>query len=338
VELVFLDNEPTLWSSTHRDVHPERVSYDELLGKTIAYAAAVRQADPRAVIAGYSAWGWPALFVSGVDADAPKTLRTDRRQHGGQDLLPWFLARVREDEERTGRKLLDVLDVHFYPQGKDLGIGKKGGTDPQTAARRIRSTRALWDPAYRDESWIAEPVRLIPRLREAIAAGRPGLGISIGEYNFGAEEHVSGGLAVAEALGRFGELGVDAAFYWTYPPRGSAAYWAFRAFRNYDGRGSRFLDISLPVRSAAPALSAFAARDEAKRTLTVVLLNLDPLEERDAQLRLLRCGAAQPGQAFAYAGGAEGLSAEPLAAVGGQPAARRLPAWSITVLEVPLLR
>lgn len=338
VDLVFLDNEPTLWSSTHRDVHPERVSYDELLAKTVAYGTAVREADPRAVIAGFSAWGWPALFVSGVDADVPLRLRTDRRQHGGQDLLPWFLAGVRDHERQAGKKILDVLDVHFYPQGKDLGIGKTGGTDPETAARRIRATRALWDPSYRDESWIGEPVRLIPRLREAIAAGRPGLGISIGEYNFGAEEHLSGGLAVAEALGRFGSLGVDAAFYWTYPPHGSAAYWAFRAFRNYDGRGSHFLDISLPARSAAPALSVFAARDPATRALTVVLLNLDPREARDAQIRLSRCGTAQPGRSFQYAGGAEGLSPEALPAADGQPALRRLPAWSITVLEVPLQR
>ena len=51
------------------------------------------------------------------------------------------------------------------------------------------------------------------RLREWIASENPGLGISIGEWNFGAEEHMSGGLAVAEALGRFGALGLKAAFY-----------------------------------------------------------------------------------------------------------------------------
>ena len=65
-------------------------------------------------------------------------------------------------------------------------------------ALRIRSVRALWDPAYRDESWIGEPVRLIPRLRDWIAKNAPGVRISIGEYNFGAEKHMSGGLAVAD--------------------------------------------------------------------------------------------------------------------------------------------
>ena len=51
-----LDNEPTLWSATHRDVHPEPTGYDELLERTIAYASAVRRADPNAKIAGPAEW------------------------------------------------------------------------------------------------------------------------------------------------------------------------------------------------------------------------------------------------------------------------------------------
>ena len=54
-KLVFewiLDNEPGLWSTTHRDVHPTPLTYDELLERTIAYGTAIRKADPDAVIAG----------------------------------------------------------------------------------------------------------------------------------------------------------------------------------------------------------------------------------------------------------------------------------------------
>ena len=41
-----LDNEPMLWNSTHRDVHPNATSYDELRDRTYQYAAAVKSADP----------------------------------------------------------------------------------------------------------------------------------------------------------------------------------------------------------------------------------------------------------------------------------------------------
>ena len=43
-----LDNEPMLWNSTHRDVHPQGVSYDEIRDLTYAYAAALKGADPSA--------------------------------------------------------------------------------------------------------------------------------------------------------------------------------------------------------------------------------------------------------------------------------------------------
>jgi len=66
-----------------------------------------------------------------------------------------------------------------------------------------------------DESWINERMRLLPLLREWVAQNHPGLGISIGEWNFGAESHMSGALATAEALGRFGTEGLTSAYYWT---------------------------------------------------------------------------------------------------------------------------
>jgi hypothetical protein len=99
-------------------------------------------------------------------------------------------------------------------------------------------------------------VELIPRMQKLIAENYPGRGVMIGEYNFGAEQHMSGGLAVAEALGRFAQGGVRAAFYWTYPPDRSPAFWAFRAYRNFDGAGGHFLEESLPTRPAPPGVVA----------------------------------------------------------------------------------
>jgi hypothetical protein len=202
VQMYILDNEPMLWNSTHRDVHPEPVTYDELLDRTLRYGAAVRAADPDAVIAGPALWGWPAYFFSAKDAAEGFRNKPDRLAHDDVPLLAWYLQKLRAYERKTGVRVLDVVDVHFYPQAEHVG-GANGGTDARTAALRMRSTRALWDPTYTDESWIADVVRLLPRMQEIIAENYPGRGLSIGEYNFGAETHVSGGVALAEALGRF---------------------------------------------------------------------------------------------------------------------------------------
>ena len=333
LHMVILDNEPALWNSTHRDVHPEPVGYDELLERLIAYGTAVRKADPEVVIAGPASWGWPEYHYSAKDTAAGYLLRPDRRAHGDEPLLPWLLGKLREHREKTGVRILDVVDVHFYPQAKGVGIGTKGATDAATAALRLRSTRALWDPLYIDESWIGEPVRLIPRLRDWIKKKDPGLGISIGEYNFGAEEHMSGGLALAEALGHFGAEGVTSAFYWTSPPRNSPAFHAFRAFRNFDGRGGRFLDVSLPVRADGD-VSLFASRDPGRTRLVVVLLNRSASTPAALTLHARGCRLQGPVRSFAYAGGEAGLSERP--ALQPQRASTVelvLPPWSMTVLE-----
>ncbi len=328
VHLYILDNEPMIWNNTHRDVHPEPLTYDELLDRTIRYATAIRKADPEAKIAGPAEWGWTHYLYSAVDTAAGVRVRPDRRKHDDLPLIVWYLKKLREHEQKTGVRLLDVLDLHFYPQ-TDAGLWGSSKVDPASAALRIRSTRSLWDPDYEDESWIKEEVRLIPRMQEWIRDNYPGLGTAIGEYNFGAEDHMSGGLAQAEALGRFGQFGLTAAYYWTYPPKDSPAFWAFRAFRNYDGKGARFLDESVPAKSGN-GVSLFASRGADKKQLVLVALNLDPKAAAKTRVDLKGCGAVQLRRALTYGGDPKGFA--PLA--GAKATELTLPPYSINVLEL----
>ena len=332
-DLVILDNEPMLWNDTHRDVHPQPATYDELLDRTVRYGTAVRKAAPKSLIAGPAEWGWPAYFHSAADSAVSLRIRPDRRAHGDERLITWYLKQLAAHEKKTGVKLLDVVDVHFYPQGKGIGLGEGGNTDGETNARRIRSTRALWDPTYKDESWIAEEIQLIPRMKEWVKSSYPGLKTAIGEYNFGAEKHMSGGLALAEALGRFGQQDLYAAFYWTYPPESSPAFWAFRAYRDYDGQGAHFEDWSLPT-SAPEGASLFAARDQAQTKATLVLLNLSPADALEGTVTLKGCPAVERQRVFSYAGDPKGFALVDVA-VGKSV---RLPAYSITVMELSFAR
>jgi hypothetical protein len=171
-------------------------------------------------------------------------------------------------------------------------------------------------------------------MREWVDRSWPGTGIMIGEWSFGGETHMSGALATAEALGRFAEYGVDAAFYWTVPPPESPAAFAFRAYRDFDGHGARFGDYFIPS-TATPGTSVFASRDESGKRVVLVALNLSPANEVVASIDFSACGS--PGQIVArsFTGQRPGFMPIPAAVAAGY-LHLILPAYSITVLDLHL--
>ncbi len=234
-----LDNEPMLWNSTHRDVHPQPTSYDEMRERTFAYAAAVKAADPTARTLGPVVWGWTAYFWSALDAavgGAWWNNPIDRLAHGNVPFVEWYLQQMRTYEQQHGTRILDYLDVHFYPPG--VALAPAG--DAATQALRLRSTRLLWDRSYPEESWIAQPVYLLPRMREWTDANYPGTGTAITEYNWGALDSINGALAQADVLGILGREGLDLATLWAPPAAGDPGAFAFRMYRNADGAGHGF--------------------------------------------------------------------------------------------------
>lgn len=241
-----LDNEPMLWSATHRDVHAAPVSYDEIRDLTYRYGAAVKAADPTAQTLGPVVWGWSAYFYSAADGDwwlgAP-----DRNAHGGMAFLPWYLDQMKQYEQAHGVRILDYLDIHYYPQQSGVALQQAGSSATQEL--RLRSTRALWDNSYVDESWINEPVYLIPRMQEWIDSYYPGTKLAISEYNWGGLEHINGALTQAEVLGLFGREGVDLATIWDPPAANQPGAYAFRMYLNYDGNNGRFGDTSIYANS-----------------------------------------------------------------------------------------
>jgi hypothetical protein len=265
VRFYAMDNEPALWNSTHRDVHPQPLSYDELWTRTLDYASAAKARDPQAQVLGPESWGWCEYFWSAVDGCSNGS---DRAAHGGLGLLEWYLAQVRADQLATGVRKVDVLDVHYYPQA-----GTALNDDEGLAAKRLRTVKSLYDTTYVDESWIGQPVRLIPRLRQMIAARCPGLGIGISEYNFGGDDGISSALAQAEALAVFGREGVTLATRWVAPANGSRCQDAFRMYLDYDGAGGKVSGTSVRATSTkVDSIGAYAI-DGSDGRLFVLLFN-----------------------------------------------------------------
>jgi hypothetical protein len=103
-----MDNEPEVWNGTHDDIITTTITAEAFLQKYFAVAKAARAKFPSIKITGTVApneWQWYAWNNN-------KVVGTDGKSY------PWmeyFIKRIGEEQAATGVRLLDVLDIHFYP-------------------------------------------------------------------------------------------------------------------------------------------------------------------------------------------------------------------------------
>lgn len=278
-----LDNEPELWHTTHPRLRGSaigstgrNVTYAELLQRTVDYAAAIKDVSADALVFGPVNYGWQGMVRLQDAADA-----------GGRDFVTFYLQQMAAAGAARGRRLVDVLDVHWYPEA--TGRSSDGtavrvtgdNTDPGVVTARKQAPRSLWDATYTESSWITRngtqgPLRLLPRLQAKIDASYPDTRLAITEYSYGAGGHISGAIAQADVLGIFGRHGVFAAAHWRTGTSDHAFIWgAFDMFRNYDGNNGSFGNTSVRVtNSDARNTSAYASLDSGKPgRLVLVCIN-----------------------------------------------------------------
>jgi len=283
VKLFTLDNEVMLWNSTHRDLHPNGPTYDEIWGKGLAYATAIKQQEPDALVTGPVTWGYCDLFTSADDAARGNCFEgTDRTNHGGLPFIAWYLQQVCANPLAGGKHPVDYVDLHYYPQGTNVALNNDDST--ATAARRLKSVRELYDATWVSDSWIGgtgdndanhyNKPNLIPRVKAWINQYCPGTKLAITEYNWGNDNTGSGAVAQAEVLAVFAREGVDMATRWVAPDPNTKAERGFSIFLNYDGAGGKVQGDSVAATSAnVDQIGAYAFHGN-QRTF-VLLTNKD---------------------------------------------------------------
>lgn len=306
-----LDNEPGLWGETlppgwqpgvqwqtdpspegrtHGALHPYAPTFVELRDKTIAHAGAIKDVNPNALVFGGVGYGWND-FVSLQDAP-DKNAHTAPSHPGGDEsgemhFYEYLLQQTAAAEAAQGRTLMDVIDLHWYSEAQGGGVRiVENNNDPAVVAARVQATRSLWDPTYTETSWISQwgtwvgspgnpgPVRLLPRVQRDIDDFKPGTKIAFTEYNFGGTNHISGGIAQADALGIFGRDQVFAASFWSLHGDSQAQFasGAFKMFLDYDGEGGAFGDTSIQAATNSISQSSvYASVDAADPSQVVVV-------------------------------------------------------------------
>lgn len=335
-----LDNEPGLWSSTHRDVHPAPSNYDEVWLRSRDFALAIKQQDPAAQTWGPVPWGWCEYFTSEADLLSSGLCgpgnfnHPDREAHGDQPFLEWYLDQVCAHHAATGVRVIDWLDIHYYPQSD--GVVAFNGVEGSAAvqALRLRSLKDLYHPTYVEESYIQMPVRLIPRMKELIANSCPALAdvrLALTEYNWGPDNSATGALAQGEALAIFGREGLDAAMRWVMPAANSAVEQAYRMFLDYDGAGAKVAGDSVrAVSSNIDDVGAYAV-DSPQRTFVLLFNKATGARTANLAFAQARNGAYTM---FRYANAAA-LAPAGGGTVNGTSLTLSLPARSATLVVLP---
>jgi hypothetical protein len=344
-----LDNEPDIWHETHEEIRskvngkPGILSYDDMVQRTIAYAAAIKSVAPTAQVLGGVVATWSGATSLGRWPTPDPTA-------GTADFLDYYLKKMRAAEQAAGQRLVDVLDVHWYSEVRVAGKRVNDDSAPQTpelARARMQAPRSLWDPTYDEKSWVNEvsggPVRLIPRLREKIAAHYPGTKIAITEYYYGRGGDISGGIAQADVLGIFGREGVYAANLWpladvsAYGGSGVRAYaYAFGAlkmFRDYDGNRSTFGNTGIAASTSDfEKTSVYASVDAGhpERVIVVAINKTDrPLS---AAVSLTHPVALSRAEVYTLTDGAPNPTRQPDLALPGNTFSYTLPAMSVSTM------
>jgi|GEM_PF-618682 len=337
-----LENEPSIWFSSHRDAQPVGPTMKDIGDRLVSFASMIKSLDPGAQTLAPEEWGYDGYFLSGADQQYTKAhnfdgVYPDRINNGGALYYPYLLQRMKSASDAAGKRLFDVLTVHYYPQS-----GEFEG-NPETATLQLlrnRSTRSLWDPAYIDESYIKDEadnkVMLIPRLKQWVATYYPGTDIGITEYNWGAENLINGATTQADIMGIIGrEGGVRFAIRWTAPPTNSFVSNAFKMYRNYDGAKSAFGETSVSTTTSANAdfLSAFGAVRCADGAVTLMVVNKD-LASAPLSIDVASFAAGASAQVWQLSG-TNVIQQKASVAIAQNALSTTVPAQSITLFVIP---
>lgn len=269
-----LDNEPSLWQHTHSLVQQEPLSCAELIEKSVDLASVVKTMDGGAEVFGPALFGYSAYdsFAGAPDWSELKS---------GNDyrwFIDYYLDEMRKAETANGKRLLDVLDLHYYTEAKGAcGERMCSHYDNDECIRaRLDSVRSLYDPNYRENSWItstgAKFFPLLPNIRQSVEQYYPDTKIGFTEYNFGGGDHISGGVLEADVLGTFAEYGVYFASIWSFD-KNEYQLGAINMFTNYDGFGNGFGD-TLVKSEYCGDVSVYSSIDgENENTVKIIVTN-----------------------------------------------------------------
>jgi hypothetical protein len=256
-----MDNEPEIWGNTHDDVWPVQPDPETFLQSYFAVAKKARALFPSIRLTGpvgaseWSWYTWNNKLITGADG----------KQYSW---LEYFVKRVAEEQQRTGIRLLDVIDLHFYPSSSSASDVVQyhrvffDSTYLFPEANGVRVVNGGWDNSIKTEDIFG---RCQKWLNQYMGSGN-GVGFGVSEAATQLQNDPNA-LAVwyAGTMGEFMKNGVE---YFAPQIWDIGMYETLHLFSRYNK------NISVEATSSDEQnVSAYATTNNVSDSATVVLVN-----------------------------------------------------------------
>ena len=256
-----MDNEPDIWNSTHDDVMPVQPTAEEFMQLYFKVAKKARAKFAGIKLVGpvpASEWQWYAW-------NNAKITGADGLQY---TWLEFFIKRVSEEETASGIRLLDVIDIHSYPnEAEDADIVQLhriyfDTTYNYPGANGVKTTAASgWDESIKQE-YVFE--RCNRWLNQYMGVGH-GVTCSVSEYGFNNNNANVTSVSYGSVLGTFADHGVEYFSPWFWYP----GMWETMHLFSHYGKNIRVASLS----SNDSLVSGYSSVNAANDSMTVILVN-----------------------------------------------------------------
>ena len=255
-----MDNEPEIWNGTHDDIMPTMPNAEDFMQSYFAVAKKARAKFPDIKLCGpvpANEWQWYNWDNSTISV-------------GGKSYvwLEYFIKRCAEEQKATGIKLVDVIDIHNYPdEGNSSDIVQLhrlyfDSTYAYPGANGVKKSGSSgWDNSLNKEYILG---RCKKWLNQYMGANHD-VTVGISEYGI---KHINANVTsvnYASILGTFADNEVEYFSPWSWH---EGMWETMHLFSRY-ARASRVQSTS----SNEQDLSAYSSINALGDSMTVILVN-----------------------------------------------------------------
>ena len=265
-----MDNEPEIWSGTHDDVMKTQCTAEEFMQLYFKVAKAARAKYPDIKLVGpvpANEWQWYRW------GDGTTT--------GGKSWLEFFIKRVSEEEKASGIRLLDVIDIHYYPGSTDAAtclqfhrvFFDRSYVYPE--ANGVHTVTGGWDTSINKEYVFG---RCADWLTKYMGANH-GVTFGVTETGMASKDANVQAIWYASTMGEFMKNGVEIFTPWSWD---IGMYEALHLFSRYNYR-----NYVQATSQDETLVSAYPTTDVNDDSLSVVLINRSLTEKKLVNLNFI---------------------------------------------------